>query len=388
MKTIFTLYLKKAFPPGNNAHAVLDLPAAPYEVQDALDRLRLGENSSMVWEITEYPRFEELKTLIDRSGSLYELNALAQKLSELDETQGAIFAGLVKMENAKGPIPLPRLIDLAYSTDCCHVCHDALNDSQLGRIRAESGCVPGLDKLTKEAFEILDFEQIGRRARVSEKGVFVKRSMDHPGGYVALDSPLMETAKTLDLTPKTPDYAMLLEVSYGDSSVQLKLPASEQELEAVPQALDEPDWLDLTWTCLDCKVPSLADAVSEARDIHSVNDFAKMLAEMDHEDIVTYKALLEASNCQDLLRAGLLADQIPKYIFSPQFSSPEEMAKEELSVLLCDPDAETILPYVNLQKYGEALIEKSRAELTGYGLIERADGQPIQSPRQGGMTLG
>ena len=214
------------------------------------------------------------------------------------------------------------------------------------------------------------------------------RSMDHPGGYVVQHQPLLEVSKTLDLTPKTPDYTMLLEVSDGYSSAQLKLPASEQELAAVHQALDEPDWLDLTWTCLDCKVPSLADAVSEARDIHSVNDFAKMLAEMDHEDIVTYKALLEASNCQDLLRAGLLADQIPKYIFSPQFSSPEEMAKEELSVLLCDPDAETILPYVNLQKYGEALIEKSRAELTGYGLIERADGQPIQSPRQGGMTLG
>ncbi len=388
MKHVFTVYLNKAAPANSGAHAVLDLPAAPYEMLDALDRLRLEEKDAILWKITEYPQFEELRPHIDRSGSLYELNALAQKLSELNETQGAIFAGLVKMENASSPIPLPRLIDLAYSTDCCHVCHDALNDSQLGRIRAESGRVPGLDKLTKEAFEILDFEQIGRRARVSEKGVFVKRSMDHPGGYVALDSPLMETAKALDLTPKTPDYTMLLEVSYGDSSVQLKLPASEQELEAVPQALDEPDWLDLSWICLDCKVPSLAEAVSEARDIRPVNDFAEALSGMDHETLVTYKALLEASNCQDLLRAGLLTDQIPKYIFSPQFSSPGEMAKEELSVLLCDPDAETILPYVNLQKYGEALIEKSRAELTRYGLIERADGQPIQSPRQGGMTLG
>ena len=83
----------------------------------------------MVWEITEYPRFEELKTLIDRSGSLYELNALAQKLSELDETQGAIFAGLVKMENAKGPIPLPRLINLTHGAERGHVCYDALNDS-------------------------------------------------------------------------------------------------------------------------------------------------------------------------------------------------------------------------------------------------------------------
>ena len=60
-------------------------------------------------------------------------------------------------------------------------------------------------------------------------------------------------------------------------------------------------------------------------------------------------------------------------------------------MLLCKPEAETVLPYVNLQKYGEALIQKSGGELTGYGLIERTDGRPVLSPGQeqtgGGMTL-
>ena len=389
MKNVFTVYLKKTSPLDSGAHAVLYLPATPYEVLDAQDRLRLGENSSMVWEITEYPQFEELEPFIDGNGSFYELNALAQKLSELDETQGAIFAGLVKMENAKGPIPLPRLIELAHSTKCCHILTDALNDSQLGRIFAENHNVPGVEHLPKDVFEMLDFEQIGRNTRLSEKGVFVSRSMDHPGGYVVQHQPLLEVSKTLDLTPKTPDYTMLLEVSDGYSSAQLKLPASEQELAAVHQALDEPDWLDLSWTCLDCKVPSLIDAVSETRDIRPVNDFAGMLAGMDSTALVIYKALLEAADCRDLLHAGLLAGQLPLYIFSPKISSPAEMAKEELSVTLCDPEAETLLPHVNLQSYGEALIEQCGGRLTGYGLIERTDGQPIQTPGQkGGMTLG
>lgn len=388
MKPFFTVYLKKAYPPDSNAHAVLNLPAAPYKVLDALDRLRLGKNGSMLWEITEYSQFGELRPRIDKNGSLYELNALAQRLSELDEEQSAAFAGLVEMEHTIKPIPLPRLIDLAHSTECCHMLLDALNDSQLGRIRAESGQVPGIAALPKETFEILDFEQIGRRTRIAENGVFVERSMDHPGGYMARHSPLLEVYKTLDLTPKEPDYTMLLEVSHDCGAAQLKLPASEQELDAVPQALDEPDWQDLSWTCLDCKAPSLMDAVSEARDIHAVNDFAGMLAQMDSKTLVLYKALLEASDCQDILRARLLAIHLPDYIFSPQFSSPEELAKEELSVLLCEPSAATILPYVNLQKYGEALIKQCGGELTGYGLIERTDGHPIQSPRQGGMTFG
>ena len=381
MNSVFTIYLKKAYPPDSNAHAVLDLPAAPCEVLDALDRLRLGKNGSMLWEITEYSQFGELRPRIDKNGSLYELNALAQRLSELDEEQSAAFAGLVEMEHTRRPILLPRLIDLAHSTGCCHILPDALNDSQLGRIRAESGQVPEIGTLPKETFEILDFEQIGRRTRIAENGVFVARSMDHPGGYVVLDSPLLEVYKTLDLTPKTPDYTMLLEVSHDSNAVQLKLPADERMLEAVPKALDEPDWLDL-------KAPSLMDAVSEARDIRAVNDFAGMLEEMDGKALVLYKALLEASDCRDLLRAGLLAGQMSAYTFSPQFSSPAELAKEELSVLLCGPEAKSIRPYVNLQEYGEALIKQCGGELTGYGLIERTDGQPIQSPQQGGMTLG
>lgn len=388
MNSVFTIYLKKAGPPDSNAHAVLDLPASPYEVLDALDRLRLGENGAVTWEITEYPRFEELEPRLDGSGSFYELNALAQRLSELDEAQSAVFAGLVEMEHPSKPILLPRLIDLAHSTECCHILPDALNDSQLGRIRAESGQVPGIAALPKETFEILDFEQIGRRTRIAENGVFVERSMDHPGGYVALDSPLLEVYKTLDLTPKEPDYTMLLEVSHDCGAAQLKLPADERALEAVLQALDEPDWQVLSWRCLDCKAPSLMDAVSEARGIWTINDFAGMLAQMDSKTLVSYKALLEASDCRDLLSAELLANQLPNFTFSPQFSSPEELAKEELSVLLCEPSAATILPYVDLQKYGEALIKQCGGELTGYGLIERTDGHPIQSPRQGGMTFG
>ena len=392
MAKVFDIYLSKADQPESGAYAELSLPATSCQIQDAFDKLRLTEGEALYWEITEYYQFEELSAVLNDTCGLYDLNALAQKLSELDETQRAAFSGLLAMEQkTKRPLPITRLIDLAYSTECCHVVCDALNDSQLGGIRAESGCVPGIDNLPKDVFEMLDFERIGRNIRISENGVFVERSMDHPGGYVARHAPLLEVAKTLDLTPKAPDYTILLEVFHDSGAVQLKLPASSQDLDGIPQTLDEPDWLDLSWRCLDCKVPGLMDAVSEARDIHAVNDFAGMLAQMNSKTLVLYKALLEAANCRNLLSAALLADSLDKYIFSPQYSSPVEVAKGELSALLCKPEAETILPYVNLHEYGEALIQKSGGVLTSYGLIERKDGQPIQSPRQeqiGGMTLG
>ncbi|MEY8388910.1 hypothetical protein AALC17_16795 [Oscillospiraceae bacterium 38-13] len=52
---IFTVYLKRTVPPDSSAHALLDLPAPPYAVLDALDKLRLEENGGIAWDIAEYP---------------------------------------------------------------------------------------------------------------------------------------------------------------------------------------------------------------------------------------------------------------------------------------------------------------------------------------------
>jgi hypothetical protein len=112
---------------------------------------------------------------------------------------------------------------------------------------------------------------------------------------------------------------------------------------------------------------------------------------MEPKALSAYKALLEAMECKDLQGAETLMDSLDKYIFSPQYSSPTEVAKGELSVILCDEDAATLTPHLNLYRYGQALIDRCGGILTDYGLIERTDGQPVQSienqPKQGGMEM-
>lgn len=243
---MFDIYLAKEDQPESDAYAELSLPATPYQVQDAFDKLRLAEGESLYWEITEYHLFEELSAILNDSCGLNDLNALAQRLSGLDEQQCNAFAGLLKMEQQKGgTIPISRLVDPAYSTDCCHVVDEALNDSQLGRFCAESGFFPEAEALPDHVFDLLDCERIGREHRQREGGVFVERTADHPGGYV------------------------------------------------------------------------------ERRD-----------------------ELLEAVDCKDLQSAEQLIDTLDNYIFSPQYSSPIEVAKGELSVVLNEEDAATLAPHL------------------------------------------
>lgn len=402
MDRVFNLYLAKADQPESGAYAELSLPATPYQIQDAFDKLRLAEGESPYWEITEYHQFEDLYDVLDNTCELYELNALAHRLSDLYGPQRTAFEGLLKMEQeGENTIPISRLIDLAYSTDCCHVAESVVLDEQLGEFLVENDLVPGLEDMSEKLYRLLDLEQIGKEHRQTGGGVFVASGVSALGGYVELESEVMELYETLDLTPKAPDYAILLEVSKGffndpgydsEKTVQLKLPASPEALSSALEAVEAWDWRETGWSCLDCRVPALTELISDTEEgIDSLNDLAQRLADMEPNTLIAYKALLEATDCKDLQSAETLMDSLDNYIVSPRYSSPSEVAKGKLTVILCESDAALLAPHLNLYQYGQALIEACGGILTDYGLIERKDSQPVQTmkdgPNQGGMEL-
>lgn len=218
----------------------LTLPAAPYALLDALEKLDLADGEAPRWEILRMPSCGHLSPYLDHGGTLPELNALTQRLSELGETELHIMEGLIRMEQPQPgitPIPLSRLIDMAYSTDCCHLVEGVVTDVQLGRFCAENGFVPEAEGLSDKAFELLDFTKIGRDSREAEGGAFTR------GGYIQRREELKQVHKTLDLTLKKPDYAILAELPDG-SRAKLPTPLGK----TVP---DEPA------RCIDCAAPAL-----------------------------------------------------------------------------------------------------------------------------------
>ena len=47
---------------------------------------------------------------------------------------------------------------------------------------------------------------------------------------------------------------------------------------------------------------------------------------------------------------------------------------------MLEEDAALLERHLDLHCYGEALIRQYGGQLTGYGLLTRADGQPVQEP--------
>ena len=367
----------------SKAYAGLSLPATPYELQDAIERAHLDDGAEVYIEILDYTEFKFLEPYLEDGNDLYALNALAEKLATLEQWQIDAFEGLLLMEDQKRePYGLSRIYDLAASAkeEACQILFNVRTDAELGDFYAFNGFVPEVEDLPDAVYELLDMEKIGKKMRQGEGGVF----LHHACCYVTQTGDLAEEFKTLDLTPKAPDYTVLLEVGVPDTaaSVMLKLPCEREDLDNVLNQLEARGWCDLTWRCADCRIPTLCDAVSMSDNIVFINLAAKLLTELSEDQIRCCKALTEAMQVHGLEEAVELMEHIEEYFCTPKFDTPEAVARDELVFMLGEGEAELAFPYVNLQGYGQKLMEAHNQVMTAYGVVEREDKQPILTVRE------
>ena len=388
-KKIFGVYLAKDGIPNNEAYAKLDLPASPWELWDALDKVRLQTDDILYMEIEDYDAFAYLAPHLDGLDiSLNELNDLAALLSVLDEVQEVAFEGLFSMEvqrkvNANGGvITLQDLRDLAVSakTDCYHVV-EAADDAQLGRFYAENDFVPELEGISDAVFEMLDFAGIGRMMRCGENGVFVDSL------YVLRDGELTTAPPVQKTLPEKPGYLFRLTLGLhpdiGDArTVTLNLPAAEAELLDAQEQLGVEGWEGVTVIDYDGIIPYAADFTDLPMELEEFNAFTKAARDIPRSEVPKLKALLEQFEVQDIETAMLLTEHLADYILTPGISSPQEAALDQLCFIMDREEAVRLIPYVNLFNYGETVIHADNAALTSYGLLHRADYEPMLSPIQ------
>ena len=388
-KRIFEVYLAKEGVPNNEAYAKLDLPASPWELWDALEKVRLQTDDILYMEIEDYYAFAYLAPHLDRLEiSLNELNDLAAQLAALDEVQEVAFDGFLRMEVQNkvdtngGVITLQDLRDLAVSakTDCYHVV-DAADDAQLGRFYAENDFVPELEGISDAVFEMLDFAGIGRMMRCSENGVFVNSL------YVLRDGELTTAPPVQKTLPEKPGYLFRLTLGLcpdfgGDRTAVLDLPASEEALAAAQEQLGTLNWENTVVLNYDGILPNAAVFADLPIELEEFNAFTKAARDIPRSEVPKLKALLEQFEVQDIETAMGLTEHLADYVLTPDLSSPQETAIDHLRFMTDDHSAELLLSHVNLYAYGCDLIKEDNAVLSPYGLLHRADYQPMLSPMQ------
>ena len=390
-KRILRVYLAKNDTPYSAAYAKLELPASPWEVWDAMEKVRLQTDDILYMEIEDYYAFEYLSPHLDGLDiSLNELNDLAAQLAALDEVQGIAFEGMFsiavqrKVNANGGVITLQDLRDLAVSakTDCYHVV-DAADDAALGRFYAENDFIPELDGVSDAVFKMLDFAGIGRMMRHGENGVFV-------GSLYVLQDGELATAPSVQKTlPEKPGYLFRLTLGLhpdigDDRTVTLILPAAEAELLDAQAQLGTEGWEGVAVIDYDGIIPYAAEFTDLPMELDEFNVLAAAVRDMPspEKQLLKLKALLKQFEVQDIETAIGLTEHLDDYVLTPEISSPQETAIDQLHFMTDDHSVELLISHVNLYAYGCDLVREDNAVLSPYGLLHRADYQPMLTPVQ------
>ena len=362
--------------PDKDTYVTLELPADPYAVLDAWERLRLAPDTRVEWEMEDYGEFPVLFPGLQSGEGFPALNALAERLTSLDSRQRTAFEGLVKLQDGR-PMEPDALITLSEQAKHCQVAPEATDDASLGRVYAANGSIPEVKDVPDKVFELLDFQLLGRRIRQSAGGVFTRQ------GYVVPDGNWKPTeGQELRIAPEAPTGFFRLELRLGEERAELTLPAG-QELVEVRDQMEAVGISNCTVTAFHSRVPQLPAAWATPERLDTLNCLAirlMVLAERDSLALIKYKAVLEVSSISSLEDAMALTEQLDAYNLNWAAASPEDVARGELRRSMGEENADLLCWYLNLYGYGEALIQQYGGELTDYGLLTRADGQPVQKP--------
>lgn len=377
--------------PDKDTYVTLELPADPYTVLDAWERLRPAPDTRVEWEIEDYGEFPVLFPGLQSGEGFPALNALAERLVSLSEQQRTAFEGLVRLESRRsGVIPLHMFAALAEQAEHCQVVPEATDDASLGRIYAANGSIPEVKDVPDRVFELLDFQLLGRRVRQSEGGIFTRQ------GYVVPDGNWKPAeGQEPRSAPEAPTSFFRLELQLGEERAELTLPAG-QELVEVRDQMDAVGISNCTVTAFHSRVPQLPAAWATPEQLDTLNCLAIRLTVLEDREplkLIKYKAVLEASPPTSLEDAMALTERLDAYNLNWAAASPEDVARGELRRSMGEENADLLCRYLNLYGYGEALIQRYGGELTDYGLLTWVDGQPVQNPlppqpKLGGMEMG
>ena len=360
----------------------LTFPVSQYEMMDAFEQIRTKSPGDVYWQVDEFYCFDYLAPHLDESMSIFEFNSLTEQLSKLDARQEIAMEGLLDMAVQKhmqensGPIMVQELMMLASNVDRCHVLADVHSDEDLGKFYVENGFRDDLDALPDSAYALLDYAKIGKQMRESEAGVFT------PHGYVV---------RTEELQP-LPDYESQRDTNYmirltlmnhenDQRTAVLDLPATEQRMQEVQKELDAPEWFDAQFTGCDAIAPQLNTLLTDVEDLPRINELAQALQELKASGQLTkFKAVVSATQCETLDDVFDRLEKLPQYCFETKICDKDALVRDELEFVLGGKDADLIYKHLNREAYAEDVLKQYGAELTPYGMVNRADFGPLHEP--------
>nr|WP_289706753.1 antirestriction protein ArdA [Enterocloster clostridioformis] len=373
--------------------AEIKLPANHFALADVFQRAQVPEDGGYsLHKFADCPGFLRTALIVCQDRTLEEVNFLAQKVSEMDESQLDTYEGIVLMRrdsDVDHPMTMKELINAAYNLDCFDFYPGIINDQILGEACIEGDLLDGLDKLPDEAHELLDEQKVGTEMRRTNQGYFTPKgyiyrcSYDEKEAYDGVHLPEMGAVHkgTISLCIKSVNCD-----SKAEEGVWLELPADEQMLRQALKTLGKVSFDSCLIAGCESILPSLENTFAGDEDIEKVNLLAERLTAFpDRRTLMKYKVILELECYPGLDRMLDIAGNMDCYDYDPVIVSDVDYGEyvlRESGIDTSDP----AFSYFDFKSYGKRQLEKSGFISTPYGAITRNDRpfeQEFTKPRQG-----
>ena len=369
---------------GGYYYAELLLPAADYEVKDAMQRTRaVGRENTVEVSILECDILPELQDIRLDTFSLDELNFLAKRLASLPDEELPVFYAVTEQifnEADENPVSIKDLINCTYSLDTVPVAHNVSNLSELGRFAFENELLSDLEGIPESAVPFLNAEQIGRVQQKNDNGVFEGRlyiptvHYDRPEIYDGVTLPEEEPENAAFLL-KVGAYPKSTFSDEDPALHDLRLPADSDELFNVTDKCGEPE-IDLCF-CYEfySSIPQItSDMFDSMEEIDELNTLAQRIAAMSESEQVMFKAVLDAENTASIQDAMNVAQNLWRYEFSAMPDTADAFFKNYVAENADTRFDSRWLGGLFARNEGERLLGRLGATLTDYGVISARNG--------------
>ena len=369
---------------GGYYYAELLLPAADYELKDAMQRTRaVGRESTVEVSILECDILPELQDIRLDTFSLDELNFFAKRLGSLPNEELPVFYAVTEQifnDADENPVSIKDLINCTYSLDTVPVAHNVSNLAELGRFAFENELLSDLDGIPESAVPFLNAEQIGRVQQKNDNGVFEGRlyiptvHYDRPEVYDGKSLPEEEAENSVFLL-KVGSYPKHSFSAGTPALYDLRLPADSDKLFNITRACGEPE-INLCF-CYEfySSVPQItSDMFESMEEIDELNSLAQRITRMSEAEQVKFKAVLDAENTAIIHDALNTAQNLWRYEFTAEPDTADAFFKkyilENTSTEFDSRWLENLLP----RNEADKLLGRIGATLTDYGVISARNG--------------
>lgn len=371
---------------GGYYYAELLLPAADYEIKDAMQRTRaVGRENTVEVSILECDILPELQDIRLDTFSLDELNFFAKRLSSLPDEERPVFYAVTEQifddaDNTENPVSIRDLINCTYGLDTVPVAHNVSNLSELGRFAFENELLSDLEGIPESAVPFLNAEQIGRVQQKNDSGVFEGRlyiptvHYDRPEIYDGVTLPEEEPENAAFLL-KVGAYPKSAFSDEDPALHDLCLPADSDELFNVTDKCGEPE-INLCF-CYEfySSIPQItSDMFDSMEEIDELNTLAQRIAAMSESEQTKFKAVLNAEDTATLKGALDIAQNLWRYEFTAEPDTADAFFKkyilENTSTEFDSKWLENLLP----RNEADKLLGRLGAAVTDYGVISARNG--------------